>query len=165
VNAFGEGGADPGVRIGGFAIGFEGSPPAQVVGQVPGRHAVEAAQPLLETRMIGVDGIEVDGGFAGKRLSRGGNHADGNFGASGEGAQRPTAVAHEQVRRRHGAGERLGEAGGRVFGQDGVDRGALVITLAISNVAGMMRMGARSDSLAPSPYLPESSRRRGGVRD
>ena len=34
---------------------------------------------------------------------------------------------YEQVRRRQGAGERLGEAGGRVFGQDGVDRGAATV--------------------------------------
>ena len=64
--------------------------------------------------MAGVDGVDVDIGLAGQRLSRGGNHADGNFRAPGESAQRPAAVATTILRAAfssrlpHGEGEERG---------------------------------------------------------
>ena len=129
-----------------FGGGFESAAPAQIVGQVAGRDAVEAAHPLLETRMVGIDVVDVDVGLAGQRLSRGGNHADGNFGASGESAQRPAAVADQHVCRRHGARERLGDAYGRVLGQDGVGRGAG--TVAGHENGDVVGKGARMSRLA-----------------
>ena len=85
---------------------------------------MEAAQPLLQARVIGVDVVDGDFGLAGRRFARRGDDAQGDFRASGEGAQRPAAVAHKHVGGGHGACERPGDAGGGVFGQHGVGRGA-----------------------------------------
>jgi hypothetical protein len=51
-----------------FGGGFESAVPAQLVGQVAGRDAVEASHPLLETRMVGIDVVDVDVEFAGQRF-------------------------------------------------------------------------------------------------
>jgi hypothetical protein len=41
------------------APGFEGAPPAEIVGQVLGGDAVEAVEPLLEATVVGVDVVDV----------------------------------------------------------------------------------------------------------
>jgi hypothetical protein len=66
--------------------------------------------------------------------------------ASRPNAQRPAAVADEHVCGRHRACERPGYAYGRVFGQDGVGRGAGAI--AGHENGDVLEKGARMSGLA-----------------
>ena len=65
------------LRVEGLSGGFESEAPVQIVGQVPGRDAVEAAHPLLETlarsptkvnSAIGLNEADFVGGGASKEL-------------------------------------------------------------------------------------------------
>src|SRR5271163_3164931 len=49
---------------------LERASPAEIVGQVLRRHAVEAAQPFFEPAVVGVDVVDVDVGRGGVRLAR-----------------------------------------------------------------------------------------------
>ena len=88
------------------AAGFEGAPPTEIVGQVLGGDAVEAAKPLLEAAVIGVDVVDVQMRRLTGRLSRRRHGVEGNPGSAGESGDRLAAVADEMIARRDDAGER-----------------------------------------------------------
>ena len=77
--------ADPVLWGGLIAPGFDGASPSQIVGQVFGGDAVEAAHPFLEATVIGVDVIDMEMGSSGLRLAGSGRDVKRDVGFSGEG--------------------------------------------------------------------------------
>lgn len=88
------------------APGFEGAAPAEIIGQVLGGDAVEAAEPLLEAAVIGVDVVDVQMGRLGGRFARRGDGVKGDAGFAGEGGDRPAAVADQMIGGRDNSGKR-----------------------------------------------------------
>jgi hypothetical protein len=77
--------------------GFEGASPAEIVGQVLGRDAVEAAEPLLKAAVIGVVVVDVQMRRLGGRFARRGHGVEGDAGSAGEGGDRPAAVENQNM--------------------------------------------------------------------
>jgi hypothetical protein len=96
---------DPGLRRKLVSPGFEGAAPSEVVGQVLGRDAVEAVEPLLEAAVVGVDVVDVQMRRFRGWLSRRRHGVERNPGPAGEGGDRPPAVADQMVVRRDDAGK------------------------------------------------------------
>lgn len=121
VGTVSDGAFDPGLRGELSAPGFEGAPPAEIVGQVLGGDAVEAAEPLLEAAVVGVDVVDVQVRRRRRRLSRRGHRVEWNPGSAGEGGDRLAAVADEMIARRDDAGEGGPDRSAVDLRQDGVE--------------------------------------------
>jgi len=109
------------------APGFDRASPSQIVGQVFGGDAVEAAHPFLETTVIGVDVVDMEMGSSGLRLAGSGRDVKRDVGLASEGDDRMAAVADEEIGGGDDAIERRRDRGSVDLGQDGVEGRALAV--------------------------------------
>jgi hypothetical protein len=110
-----------------IAPGFEGAPPAEVVGEVFGGHAIEPIQPSLEAAVVSVDVIEVEVRRLGGRLARRRHRVQGNFGLAREGGDRSAAIADQMIFGRDDARQRRADRGAVDLGQHSVEGRALPV--------------------------------------
>ena len=127
--------------------GLEGPPPAEVIGQILGGDAVEAAHPLLQAPVIGVDVVDVEVRRLGVGLAGRGQNMNADLGSPGEGAQGQAAIADQPVGGRDDALDRRPDRGGVHLRQYGVNRRAAAIARnedgnVFAEEAGMLGLAA-----------------------
>ena len=131
---------------------LERASPSQIVGQVLGGDAVEAAHPFLEPTVIGVDVVDVEVGRLGAGLARRGHDVDRDVGPAGEGDDGLSAVADEPVGGGDEAVEGRRDRGAVHVRQHGVDSGALAV--AGDEDGNVFEVEAGVLRLAASPARP-----------
>ena len=142
---------------------LERASPSQIVGQVLGGDAVEAAHPFLEPTVIGVDVVDVEVGRLGAGLARRGHDVDRDVGPAGEGDDGLSAVADEPVGGGDEAVEGRRDRGAVHVRQHGVDSGALAV--AGDEDGNVFEVEAGVLRLAASPARPAGRPERRPLND
>src|SRR3954453_8492385 len=148
------GGQEPGLRGAWLGYALERPSPAEIVGQVARRDAVEAAHPALQPTVVGVHVLDVEGAIADADAGREVDRLVMPPASGGGGGGGPGAIgAGEGVAGDHGPERRLDGLGPEV-GKHGIDR----VAGAVAGDQGRDLLG-REPALAgrlgaPTPSAP-----------